>query len=92
MKACDLSREEIAAFLGTDEGRAFLKGIDAKWPEAIGPMRESGFIAQAYGGTAVMCTYANMVEAQGLEGAARMLQMNGVEIPAGAKETPAAGR
>lgn len=83
MKAYDLSREEIAAFLGTDEGRAFLKGIDAKWSEAIEPMREAGFIAQAAGGVAVAMTYANMMEAQGLEGAARMLQMNGVEIPIG---------
>jgi len=92
MKAYDLSRDEIAAFLGTDEGRAFLEGIDAKWPEAIGPMRESGFIAQAAGGVAVAMTYANMVEAQGLEGAARMLQMNGVEMPAGANETAPDGR
>lgn len=83
MKAYDLSREELTAFLETDEGRAFLDGIDAKWSEAIEPMREAGFIAQAAGGVAVMMTYANMMEAQGLEGAARMLQMNGVEIPIG---------
>lgn len=85
MKANEMNRDELAAFLETDEGRAFLDGIDAKWDEAIGPMREAGFIAQAYGGTAVMMTYANMMEAQGLEGAARMLQMNGVEIPIGGK-------
>ena len=76
-----MSRDEIAAFLETNEGRAFLEETDAKWDEAIEPMREVGFIAQAAGGVAVMMTYANMVEAQGLEGAARMLQMNGVEIP-----------
>lgn len=81
MRAYDLSRDEIAAFLETDEGRAFIEATDAKWSEAIEPMRQAGFIAQAYGGTAVMMTYANMVEAQGLEGAARMLQMNGVEMP-----------
>ena len=83
MKANEMDRDELAAFLETDEGRAFLDGIDARWSEAIEPMREAGFIASAYGGTAVMCTYANMVEAQGLEGAARMLQMNGVEVPIG---------
>lgn len=92
MKAYDLSRDEIAEFLETDAGKAFLDETDAKWSEAIEPMRQAGFIAQAFGGTAVMCTYANMVEAQGIEGAARMLQMNGVEIPAGATKTPAAGR
>ena len=84
MKAYDLSRSEIAEFLDTDDGRAFLEGIDAKWSEAIGPMREAGFILSAAGGAAAMCTYKNIIEAQGLEGAARMLQMNGVEIPAGA--------
>lgn len=82
MKACDLSRDEIAAFLETDDGRAFLEETDAKWSEAIEPMREAGFIAQAAGGVAVMMTYANAMEV-GVEQAVRMLQMNGVEIPIG---------
>lgn len=81
MRAYDLSRDEIAAFLDTDDGRAFLEGIDAKWDEAIGPMREAGFILSAAGGAAAMCTYKNIIEAQGLEGAARILQMNGVDMP-----------
>lgn len=92
MRANEMQREELAAFLETDEGAAFLEATDAKWSEAIKPMRQAGFIAQAYGGTAVMMTYANMMEAQGTDGAVRMLQMNGVEMPAGATETPAAGR
>ena len=87
-----MDRDELAAFLETDEGRAFLDGIDAKWSEAIEPMREAGFILSSYGGTAVMCTYKSIVEAQGVDVAARMLQTNGVEMPAGATETPAAGR
>lgn len=92
VRANEMQRDELAAFLGTDEGAAFLKATDAKWSEAIEPMREAGFIAQAAGGVAVAMTYANMVEAQGLEGAARMLQMNGVEMPAGANETAPDGR
>lgn len=82
MKACDLSRDEIAAFLETDDGMAFLEATDAKWSEAIEPMRQAGFIASAYGGTAVMMTYANAMEV-GVEQAVRMLQMGGVEVPIG---------
>ena len=44
MKASKMQREELASFLETDEGRAFLDGIDAKWGEAIEPMRRAGFI------------------------------------------------
>jgi hypothetical protein len=83
MKANEIDRDELAAFLETDGGRAFLDGIDAKWSEAIEPMRRAGFILSAAGGAAAMCTYRNIVEAQGVEGAVRMLQMNGVEVPIG---------
>ena len=82
MKANEMDRDELAAFLGTDEGGAFLDGIDARWEEAIEPMRRAGFIASAYGGTAVMITYANAMEA-GVEQAVRMLQMGGVDVPIG---------
>lgn len=81
MKANEMNRDELASFLATDEGRAFLDGIDAKWGEAIEPMRKAGFIAQAYGGTAIMCTYGNMMDSQGVDGVVRMLQMNRVEVP-----------
>lgn len=81
MKANEMNRDELAAFLGTDAGGAFMGGIDAKWGEAIEPMRRAGFIAQACGGTAIMCTYSNMMESQGVDGVVRMLQTNGVEVP-----------
>lgn len=81
MKANEMNRDELASFLATDEGRAFLDGVDAKWEEAIEPMRKAGFIAQACGGTAIMCTYGNMMESQGMDGVVRMLQMSGVEVP-----------
>jgi hypothetical protein len=81
MRANEMQREKLASFLGTDDGRAFLDGIDAKWGEAIEQMRRAGFIAQAYGGTAIMCTYSNMMESQGMDGVVRMLQTNGVEVP-----------
>ena len=85
MKANEIDRDELAAFLETDEGRAFLDGVDARWSEAIEPMRAAGFIASAYGGTAVMMTYANAMEI-GVGHAVRMLQMGGVEVPIGASD------
>lgn len=81
MKANRMQREKLASFLGTDDGRAFLDAIDAKWGEAIEPMRKAGFVAQACGGTAIMCMYGNMLESQGMDGVVRMLQMNGVDVP-----------
>lgn len=33
MKANEVDRDELAAFLETDEGRAFLDGIDATCPK-----------------------------------------------------------
>lgn len=82
MKANEIDRDELAAFLETDDGRAFLEGIDARWSEAIEPMRRAGFITHAAGGAAVMMTYANAMEV-GVEQAVRMLQMGGVEVPIG---------
>lgn len=88
-KAYDLSCDEIAEFLATDEGAAFLDRIDAKWDEAIGPMREAGFIVVGAEGSVMACTYATVLNASEAEGAdgidavARMLQMNGVELPIG---------
>lgn len=92
MKAYDLSREELAAFIETDEGREFLERIDEGWDAAIEPARAAGFIAFAYGGVAVLSTYGAMLEESGAEHVAKMLQANGVEMPAGAAETPPEGR
>ena len=92
MRANEMNRDELAAFLGTDDGRAFLDGIDAKWEEAIEPMREAGFIVIESDGSAMVSTYAVAVKACGLDAAASMLQMNSVEVPVSATETPAAAR
>lgn len=87
MRAYDLSRDEIAAFLETDAGKAFLEATDAKWDEAVEPMREAGFIVVEAEGSVMACTYAMVLKASEVEGAdgidavARMLQMNGVEMP-----------
>lgn len=92
MKANEMDRDELAAFLETDEGRAFLEETDAKWSEAIEPMRRAGFIVIESDCSAMVSTYSFAVKACGLDAAASMLQTNGVEIPAGATETTAAGR
>ena len=92
MKANEMKRDELSAFLETDDGMAFLEGIDAKWSEAIEPMRSAGFIVIESDGSAMVSTYADAVKACGLDAAAGMLQMNGVEVPVSATETPAAAR
>ena len=92
MKANGMSRDELAAFIGTDEGREFLERIDEGWDAAIEPARAAGFIAFAYGGVAVLSTYGAILEEGGVEQVAKMLQANDVEIPAGATEAAAAAR
>ena len=81
MKANALNREEVAAFLGTEGGAAFLGELDSRWDECMALAVDCGFIAQAAMGTAILVTYGNIMEAQGVEGAARMLQINGIELP-----------
>lgn len=81
MKANHMQREELIAFLETDKGRAFMDSIDAKWSEAIEPMRRAGFIVIESNSSAMVSTYAITAKACGLDAAASMLQMNGVEVP-----------
>jgi len=81
MKANEMDRDELAAFVESDEGRAFLYEQDSHWEEATRVARERGFIVQACGGAATLCTYDAMREFSGTEGVVRMLQMSGIDIP-----------
>ena len=81
MKANEMQREQVAAFVESDDGRAFLKLHDECWEAVMEPAREHGFIVQAYGGTATLATYGAMMDEVGTEGVVRMLQMSGVELP-----------
>ena len=78
-----MQREQVAAFVESDEGKAFLQERDYHWNTVMRKARECGFIIQAYGGTATLCTYEAMLDEVGTDGAVRMLQMSGVDLPIG---------
>lgn len=44
-----------------------MKELDAHWNEAIKPMRDYGFIVQAYAGVAVIMTHERQLEMWGEE-------------------------
>ena len=82
MRANELNREDVAAFVESERGRGFLATLDElHWTEATEVARRYGFVVSAYGGVAVLSTYESMLEEVGTEGVVRMLQMSGVEIP-----------
>jgi hypothetical protein len=82
MKANEIEKGELARFVRTDEGKAFLDELDKGWADCMAIAREHGFIVAAVGGTATLATYKNAQEV-GPELVVRMLQMSGVEVPLG---------
>lgn len=44
-----------------------IKELDSHWAEVIGLAKKYGFIGQAFGGTAVLLTHKNQLEANGEE-------------------------
>lgn len=82
MKANEIPREKVTAFLESDEGREYMQFIDRSyWKKVMKEARENGFVVTANGGVAVLSTYGAMLEQDGVEGAARMMQMSGVDLP-----------
>lgn len=61
-----------------------MKDLDARWNEAIAPMKEYGFIVQAYGGVAVIMTHERQLEMCGEEKYLHMqkeMHRNNMEAP-----------
>ena len=81
MNANKMTREDLVKFLQSGRGKLFLQKQDEKWDKLMQAARESGFIVYAYGGVCALSTYKEIVEADGTEEAAKVLQMNNVEIP-----------
>lgn len=85
MKANELQPEQVARFVESDDGRAYLAEIDKRWGEVMEPARKCGFILQAAGGVAVLSTYSALLDDEstdhGVDWAVKMLQMSGVEVP-----------
>ena len=86
MKANEMKREDVIAFVESDDGASFLESCDEGWGAVMEAAKAEGFIIQAYGGTATLCTYGAMLEERGAEGVAWMLQMNGIDIGEGVIE------
>jgi len=81
VKANKISDEKLIEFIESPDGAAFMEEHDAHWGEMMNIGREHGFIVQAYGGTAIVCTLKAMMDEQGSEGVAKLLNMSGIEIP-----------
>lgn len=82
MKANEIPREKVEAFLESDEGREYMQFIDRSyWKKVMKEARENGFVVTSAGGVAVLSTYGAMLEQDGVKGAARMMQMSGVDLP-----------
>lgn len=79
----DVDRDPLAGYLETDEGRARLAALDSRWGECMDVAREAGFVTQAYGGVAVLCTNLAYMEANGADELARRLRASGMDLGIG---------
>ena len=81
MRASEMEREQVAAFVESDEGKSFMAEADKEWGRVMELARENGFVISAYGGTAVLGTYKAVMDELGTGGVVKMLQTSGIEIP-----------
>lgn len=70
----------LADRIGTDEGRAAIAAHDSHWEEVMRLAERHGFIIQAYGGTAILCSNSAYLEANGAGALADRLRMQGVDL------------
>lgn len=73
-------RDELAAYLETDEGRAAVEAHDRHWSECMRVAEEHGFISQAAGGAAIVTTNGAYMEANGAEALAKRLRMCDIDL------------
>lgn len=76
---CDYD-DALVEYLEGDEGRRRVSELDEGWKEVMRACERSGFIIQAFGGTAVISTNRAYLEANGTVELARRLRMNDVEL------------
>lgn len=58
-----------------------LNDLDRHWGEVMKLAERYGFIAQAYGGTAMLSTHSAMLDAFGTKEVAKIMRMNNIELP-----------
>lgn len=60
-----------------DEKEQHMNACDARWTEVMKLAEASGFIIQAYGGTAILATHKNQLNEVGLMKYLQIQKMNG---------------
>lgn len=64
--------------------REKVKSLDSHWKEIMDLAKKYGFIGQAFGGTAILLTHENQLEANGEEKYInRQKEMFGIDVKAG---------
>lgn len=70
----------LAEYIGTEDGRAAIAAHDSHWEEVMRLAERHGFITQAYGGAAILCSNSAYLEANGAGALADRLRMQGVDL------------
>lgn len=73
-------RDELAELVADGKLDSRIRELDTHWGEVMRLCEESGFIIQAYGGTAVISTNEVYRDANGAKELARRLRMCDVEL------------
>lgn len=73
-------RDDLAAYLETDEGRAAIQEHDSHWRDCMAIAEDNGFISQAFGGAAVLTTNEAYMEANGPQALADRMRMCNIDL------------
>lgn len=73
--------DDLADFLETDEGKAYLDELDQGWQKVMRLAERHGFISSAYGGVAMLAIHQAVIEQLGTHEAAKRLRMYDLDIP-----------
>ncbi len=72
--------DRLAEWLEGDEGQAAIARLDGAWEAVMKQAEKAGFIVDAYGGAARICTNRAYMEANGARALADRMRMCGVEF------------
>lgn len=72
--------DTLIDYIESEEGRRRIDVLDCSWEEVMRSCERSGFIIQAYGGTAIISTNKAYLEANGTDALAKRLRMCNVEL------------
>ncbi len=72
--------DDLAIYLETEEGKKAIEEHDSHWDECMAIAREHGFITDAAGGAAILCTNEAYMEHNGVAELAKRLRTSDVEM------------